>query len=164
MCLNRAYCWNTKPALRVRAGMSSQFRSAKRTLPLSANSNPPRMRNRVVLPDPEGPSREMKPPWGATKLAPFRAAKRPNFLDTESTFNIGFSYGRSGSRRRAVLMTMNGGQFVGIAPFQQGFQGKGDQGKQGQQSGNGKGADIIVIVVEQLDMQRHGVGLSPDMA
>ena len=68
--------------------MSSQFRSAKRTLPLSANSSPPRMRSRVVLPEPEGPSKDTKPPCGATKLAPFRAGKRPNFLETESTFNM----------------------------------------------------------------------------
>jgi hypothetical protein len=27
----------------------------------------------------------MKPPCGATKLAPFKAGKRPNFLETEST-------------------------------------------------------------------------------
>lgn len=100
--------------------MSSQFRSAKRTLPLSANSNPPRMRSRVVLPEPDGPSRDTKPPCGATKLAPFKAGNRPNFLEMVSTVrNICFSYGRCGFRRRAVLMAMHRGEFIGIAPFQQ---------------------------------------------
>jgi hypothetical protein len=44
------------------------------------------MRNSVVLPEPDGPSSETKPPCGATKLAPFSAGKRRNFLETESTF------------------------------------------------------------------------------
>jgi hypothetical protein len=43
------------------------------------------MRKSVVLPEPEGPSREMNPPCGAIKLAPFKAGYRPNFLETEST-------------------------------------------------------------------------------
>jgi len=31
-------------------------------------------------------------------------------------------------------------------------------------AGNREGADIVVIVVEQLDVQRHGVGDAPDMS
>ena len=75
MCRNRAYCWKTKPALRSRAGMSSQFRSAKRTAPLSACSSPPRMRSSVVLPEPDGPSSATKAPCGAVRLTPFERGK-----------------------------------------------------------------------------------------
>jgi hypothetical protein len=31
-------------------------------------------------------------------------------------------------------------------------------------AGDGEGADELVLVVEDLDMQRHGIGFAPDVA
>src|SRR6185312_5019883 len=102
------------------------------------------MRSKVVLPEPDGPNSATKAPCGAVRLAPFSAGKRANFLTTESiTRDMKF-----------LSMPVHGGQLIGIAPFQQRFEGQGHQGQEPQQGGDGKGADIIVIVVKQLDMQR----------
>ena len=44
------------------------------------------------------------------------------------------------------------------------FSSKRDQRQQGEQRGDGEGGRELVFVVEDLDVQRHGVGLAADVA
>src|SRR5579862_5158117 len=118
--------------------MSSQLRSAKRTMPLSANSRPPRIRSKVVLPEPDGPSSAMKQPLGAVRLTPLSAGKRSKRLATDSmTSDI-----------QNLLVTVTGGDFVREPPFENRFQDERDEGEQCEHGCDREGADILVIVVE----------------
>src|SRR5262249_56055483 len=69
-----------------------------------------------------------------------------------------------GRRRGFVHLVAGGGDLGGKPPFQRGFGGKRDQRQQRQQRGDSEGGDEVVLVVEDLDMQRHGVGLATNVA
>ena len=62
------------------------------------------------------------------------------------------------------LMAAGGRDLVGVAPFQRDLDDQRDEGKQSKQRGHGEGSREIVFVVENFDMQRHGVGLASDVA
>src|SRR5262249_22662590 len=51
-----------------------------RRSPLVCCSSPQMMRRKVVLPQPEGPSKTMNSPLGTSKLMPLMAGTSPNFL------------------------------------------------------------------------------------
>ncbi|EWS63673.1 hypothetical protein Y695_03093 [Hydrogenophaga sp. T4] len=51
-----------------------------------------------------------------------------------------------------------------MAPLHHALDHQRDQGQQGQQRGDGKRGHRLVLVVEHLDVQRHGVGLAADVA
>src|SRR5882724_273319 len=61
-------------------------------------------------------------------------------------------------------LAAGGGDLGGVAPLERRLGGEGDQGQQRQQRGDGEGGDEVVLVVEDLDVQRHGVGLAADVA
>ncbi len=73
MCLNRAYCWNTKPTWRSAAPAQVTSCPSNSTWPLSGNSSPAMVRSRVVLPEPEGPSRARSSPGRMSRLTPLSA-------------------------------------------------------------------------------------------
>ena len=50
------------------------------------------------------------------------------------------------------------------APPQRGLQGERDEREQRQQRGDREGRRESVFVVKNLDLQRHGVGLAPNLA
>ena len=43
-----------------------------------------------------------------------------------------------------------------MTPFEEGLEDQGDQAKAGQEGGGREGADEIVVVVEDLNVQRQG--------
>src|SRR3546814_6387216 len=49
-------------------------------------------------------------------------------------------------------------------PFQNALRHQRHEGERCQQRGDGKGPDEIILVVENLDMQRQGIGQAPDVA
>ena len=61
-------------------------------------------------------------------------------------------------------MAMGCGQLVGIAPFQQRLEGKGDKGQQGQNRREGEGRDRGVFVIQHLDRDGHRGGKATDLA
>src|SRR5688572_12910256 len=48
-------------------------------------------------------------------------------------------------------------------PFEHGLEHEGQQGKQAQQRSHRESSDKVVLVVKNLDMERHGIGKSTDM-
>src|SRR5687768_2441571 len=50
-------------------------------------SRPAMMRSSVVLPQPEGPSRQTNSPWATDRLTSRRATKAPKCLETPSTLS-----------------------------------------------------------------------------
>ena len=56
------------------------------------------------------------------------------------------------------------GDLVAIAVFEDGFEHQRHQRQRRQQRGHGEGGDEIVLVVEDFDMQRHGVGQAANVA
>src|SRR4029077_10750547 len=107
----------------------------------------PSTRSSVVFPDPDGPSKETNAPCGAVKLTPFKAPNSPKFLTNESTI----------SDMASSLMMVHGGDFVRIAPFQNGFDDQRHERQQRQERGHGKRPDILIVFVERLDMERHSI-------
>src|SRR3546814_13929490 len=49
-------------------------------------------------------------------------------------------------------------------PFQNALRHQRHEGERCQQRGDGKGPDEIILVVENLDMPRQGIGQAPDVA
>src|SRR6185436_9549821 len=61
-------------------GRREMSRPACRIVPADCTSSPATMRSSVVLPQPEGPRKQMSSPWRTPRLTPFSAAKSPNSL------------------------------------------------------------------------------------
>src|SRR6185295_18502100 len=55
------------------------------TRPALCISRPAMMRSRVVLPQPDGPSKQTNSPWATDRLTSRRATKLPKCLETPST-------------------------------------------------------------------------------
>src|SRR5262249_53340280 len=142
-------CWKTKPIFRCWAGRSVTSSPPNNTWPSSAVSSPAMMRSSVVLPEPEGPSSATKAPSATSRLMPFSAELVPNVL---TIFSM------------VMVISMSGrGQRVAVAPFEKRLGTERHQRQHGQQRGDGKGAHIIIFVVQHLDVQRHGVREAADM-
>src|SRR4051812_28005952 len=108
------------------------------------------IRSKVVLPEPEGPSSASNSPLPTLRSTLSSAAKAPNFLTMFLTSMV-------------TLIVPRGLSFV-QAPFQDGLHDQRDQRQNRQQRGNRKRRYELVFVVENLDQQRHGVGLAADVA
>ncbi len=85
MCGNRAYCWNTVLTLRWCGATLDTSAPSSITRPLVGCSNPAIIFNKVVLPQPEGPSSEKNSPRPMAKSAASTATKSPNSLRTFSS-------------------------------------------------------------------------------
>src|SRR5215831_1091572 len=69
MCGNSAYDWNTMLTSRLCGGVLVTSLPCRRTVPVVGSSNPAIIRIVVVLPQPDGPSREKNSPsWMATSM------------------------------------------------------------------------------------------------
>src|SRR3982750_2178969 len=55
------------------------------------------------------------------------------------------------------------GDFVAMSPLERGFEREGDEREKSKERGDGKGGDKVVVIVESLNLQRHGVGLAADV-
>src|SRR5690606_27979703 len=93
--------------------------------------------------------------------------------DTEGTEdgNLGFSWlGIVSVNSVSELRALCGEKGVvsavvaGVGPLDDGLEDEGGEGEERQQRGGGKGADELVFVVEDLDVQRQGVGDAADVS
>src|SRR5262249_39991778 len=110
--------------------------------------------SKVVLPEPEGPSSARSSPERISSETPCSAGNRSNALTT-STMR------RSIGSSRAALAS---GKLGAVAPFQQRFHGKCEERKHGKQRSDRKGGGEGVLIIEDLDLERHGVGQAAYMA
>src|SRR5688572_1681489 len=53
---------------------------------------------------------------------------------------------------------------IAVAPFERALEDERDERERREERGDGEGGDEIIFVVEDLDVQRHRVGLAADMA
>src|SRR5262245_42585100 len=135
--------------------------------PVVGISSPAIMRRTVVLPPPLGPSRASSSPSWTSKLTSSTAATSPKRLLTWRSSMLTKREGSCGRSFRAIRFRgpLRGQrQFGGLVPFQERFEQQRDQRQEGQQAGHGERADGVVLVVELLDPQRHGVGDARDVA
>src|SRR6266498_3119658 len=128
-------------------------------------SRPAIMRSTVVLPPPLGPSSASSSPSLTEKLTLLTAATVPNCLLTffssmlirpvrfaDSSFGLFFS-----SPLRQLVCAR-------LFPFQECLDAQREQRQQGEQTGYRKRRRPLVFVIQLLDAQGHGIGVSRDMA
>src|SRR3954451_10914562 len=149
MWRNSASCWNTNPTWRSLAPCPSASSPSIRTSPASGQSRPAMIRNSVVLPEPEGPSSASNSPLPTFRSTLSSAANAPNFLTMFLTSMVTW-----------IVPCLS---FV-ETPFENSLHDQRDQGQHRQQRGNRKRRHELILIVEDLDQQRHGVGLAADMA
>src|SRR6185295_19336027 len=70
------------------------------------------------------------------------------FTSERTSASIGFFF----------LVLALSGDFAGVAPFEEGFGGERDQREESEERGDREGGGVLVVVVENLDLQRHRVG------
>src|SRR5215211_2183511 len=112
-------------------------------------------RNRVVLPEPEGPSSAISSPARTDRLTPPTAVASPNRL-----------------LRSTALMSVPAFQSMGrpsrdgmaIPPLEDGLCRQSEEGDASQERGDRKSGHEVVFIVEDLDVKRHGGGQATDMA
>src|SRR5213592_3071413 len=104
------------------------------------------MRKSVVLPEPDGPSSANSSPSATLRSTLSSAAKSPNFFV-----------------RPFTSIVTDHLSFV-QPPFQHGLGHQRDQRQHGQKRCNRERGYELIFIVENLDQQRHGVGLAADMA
>src|SRR5689334_8432565 len=103
------------------------------------------MRKSVVLPEPEGPSRATSSPEPISRCTRSSAVQARKRLETS---------------RRVTFLTL----FLRDARFERCLGDQRYQREQRQERRNRKRRGELILVVENLDMQRHAVGLAADMA
>src|SRR5690606_15589127 len=101
---NSAYDWNTMPMLRWCAGTAVRSVSPRDTRPLVGVSSPAMIRNSVVLPQPDGPRKQMSLPGGRSSETSSSATVGPNAFDSPRTTR---------GRRRSVMAEERGGAVHG---------------------------------------------------
>src|SRR3546814_9248469 len=79
-CGNSASDWNTMPKSRLCVGTGVMSAPSSRMRPALGTSSPATMRSSVVLPQPEGPSRQTKVPCGTASDTSSTAVNSPKFL------------------------------------------------------------------------------------
>src|SRR3954469_14258744 len=104
------------------------------------------IRNSVVLPDPDGPSSATSSPVSTRRSTLSSALKAPNCLTILRTSIV------------TALLSFHDLTFENRLGDQR------DQSQQGQQGSDRKRPDRLIFVVENLDQQRHGIGLAPNVA
>src|SRR5215212_5829796 len=119
-----------------------------RTSPASGKSRPEITRRSVVLPEPEGPSSARSSPWATDRPTDFNATKSSKRL----------------VRSMASMLMDVPVAATGELPFEQALRGKCEQGQHGEKRCDREGGGEIIFIVQNFDMQRHGVGVAANMA
>src|SRR5688572_19250226 len=88
-CGNRASDWNTMPKLRLCVGTPVMSSPSSAIVPEDGSSNPAIILSSVVLPQPDGPSRQTKVPCGTERLRLSTAVKLPKCLVMSLIVNPG---------------------------------------------------------------------------
>src|SRR5690349_17585275 len=121
------------------------------TSPRVGISRPAIIRSTVVLPPPLGPSTAISSPSFTDKVTLLTAATSPNCFVTLLSSML------TGSDKSMIGRGSLGSRiFSSLFPFQEGFDGQGQQGQERQEARHREGGGRIVFVVQLLDTQWHG--------
>src|SRR3954467_1095698 len=123
--------------------------SPKNTCPRSGISSPAITRSSVVLPEPDGPRSARSSPARTSSDTPRSAAVSPNSFAipaTRMSMPVPRSMGRSPGER------------VPVSPLEERLGCQGDNGQESEERSDGEGRDEVVLIVENLNVERHGVG------
>src|ERR1700710_1953959 len=101
------------------------------------------MRSSVVLPEPDGPSSASSSPLATLRSTSSSAANAPN--------------------RFTMFRTSITQEFLVQMPFENGLCQQRDQRQHGEQRGDRESCHELIFVVEDLNQQRHGVGLAANV-
>src|SRR5512134_708753 len=114
-------------------------------------------RSSVVFPEPEGPSSATSSPEAMSSDTRSRAANLSKSLLTSRI--------RTSILEAPKSMAAAGcDELIAVAPFEQRLEDKGDQRKKRKKRGDRESGDPVVLIVEDLDVERHGVGDAADVA
>src|SRR5258708_25540245 len=61
-------------------------------------------------------------------------------------------------------MPLAGSKFCAVAPFEERCDDKGNKGQSGEKRGDRESSDEIILIVEDLDMERDSIGQTANMA
>src|SRR3954470_24495506 len=103
------------------------------------------IRSKAVLPEPDGPRSAKSSPLATLRSTPSSALNAPKLLTTPLASMV----------MRHVLVDLT---------FQESLGDQRDQREHRQQRGDRERGHHLVLVVEDLDQQRHRVGLAADVA
>src|SRR5690242_12478852 len=124
--------------------------------PSSPISSPAMMRSSVVLPEPEGPSSARSSPGRTSSVTPSSAIVFPKrLLRPAMTIDTGPS--------RPGLNGASMAELLSETPFEQAPDAERHEREEGQQRGDSKRADGIVILIEREHLERHGHGEAADL-
>ena len=157
MWRNKRIVLEHKPHAPIARGAVGSVFTVKKNVPESANSRPAIMRSSVVLPEPEGPSNATSSPDGISRFTLSSAVNWPNFL----VIFCAVMLMRLLFLDSAVLIPA---QLAPRSPLHDRLCHQGRQRQQGQQRCHGKCSRELVFVVQNFDVQRHGVGASANVA
>src|SRR4051794_36677355 len=113
------------------------------------------MRRSVVLPDPEGPRSARSSPARTSSDTPRSAAVSPNSFAIPATRM---------SMPVPSSMSRSPGESIPVLPFEEGLRCKRDDGQESEERSDGEGRDEVVLIVENLNVERHGVGHAPHVS
>src|SRR5215213_8274835 len=99
------------------------LRLPNHTSPLSGTSSPARMRRRVVLPEPEGPS---------------RATNSPLSMVSETSSSAGYAEKLFATCSARIDMSMPGCELISVPPLEPGLERKSNDREEGEERSNGK--------------------------
>src|SRR5437660_937382 len=128
--------------------------------PRVGSSRPATRRSKVVLPEPDGPSRATSSPGAMSRLNASSARVSPNLLP-RSRREIAAEYP---SRAPKESVSPAGGEPFAVAPFEEGLADQGKEGESCKKRGDGESSDEVVLIVKNLHVERHGVGEAADVA
>src|SRR5262245_46300899 len=107
------------------------------------------MRSRLVFPEPEGPRSATSSPVGTVRLTSLTATKEPKVLVT---------------LRTSIDMGVLRAACPGAAPLDHGLRDERHEGEEGEERRDCERGLEVVLVVEDLDVQRERVRLAADVA
>src|SRR3954464_8533376 len=113
------------------------------------------IRSSVVLPEPDGPRSARSSPARTSSDPPRSAAVSPNSFAISATrmsMPVPRSMGRSPRER------------ITVSPLEERLGCEGDHSQESEERSDRKGRDEVVLIVENLNVKRHGVGHAPDMS
>ncbi len=124
--------------------------------PQSGVSRPAMMRSSVVLPQPEGPSSATSSPEGNVQADVVQRGEAAEALRDVADFDAHDGCSLRKFRRCLACSPPR-------LPLDQTLEHQRHQRQASEQRGHGEGGREVVLVVENLDVQRHGVGLAADV-
>src|SRR5690606_24195128 len=154
-------------------GMLEASSSPMVTVPPSANAKPAMTRKSVVFPEPDGPNRATSSPPATASDTPRNAGATPN--DSRTSLMVSARLSPRGacswleprgacSWLEPLGSAMSAARHGAEAPLDDVLHHQRHQRQQNQQRSQAEGCDPVVLVVEDLDLQRDRVGQAADVA